>query len=243
VYLALDSGASSITLGHYHAPTNTAVAHSEAFDTLAELEQIGTRRSFQPGSEIYIDGDVADCWYRVVSGAVRICKLLTDGRRHIGQFCFAGDLFGLPATGTRAVSAEAIGDAIVMRFPQRAADHLIVKNPSLARQFYDRALQEIANAQKRTLLLGRMQASERVASFLIEMDDRQDPCPILYLPMTRSDIADYLGLTIETVCRELSSFKREGVIASSKSRPDRIELRDRNALEVHCEGGRRQLNF
>ena len=83
-----------------------------------------------------------------------------------------------------------------------------------------------------------MTASERVASFLIEVSERHDSCHVLELPMTRSDIADYLAMSIETVCRELSALKRDGVIASSKSRSARIELRDRNALEVLCEGSR-----
>ena len=131
-----------------------------------------------------------------------------------------------------------IGDVVVTRFPQHAADRLIAENPLLARQLYDRTLRELANAQRRTLLLGRMMASERVASFLIEVAERRDSHHTLDLPMTRGDIADYLGLTIETVCRELSALKRDGVIAGSRSRSDRIELRDRDALEVLCEGAR-----
>jgi len=97
-------------------------------------------------------------------------------------------------------------------------------------------LRELSNAQRRTLLLGRLLASERVASFLVELSKRYDTCHILVLPMTRSDIADYLGLTIETVCRELSALKRYGIIASTSPRPDRIELRDCKALEALCEG-------
>jgi CRP-like cAMP-binding protein len=238
MYIAFASGAPT-TFEHSHTATKAAVAHSEPLDALAALEQIGTRRCFERGKEIYADGDASDCWYRVVSGAVRICKLLADGRRHIGQFCFADDCFGLHAVGPRAASAEAIGDVVVTRFPQHAADRLIAENPLLARQLYDRTLRELVNAQRRTLLLGRLTASERVASFLIEVSERHDSCHVVELPMTRTDIADYLGLTIETVCRELSALKRDGVIASPKFRSDRVELSDRDALEVLCEGARK----
>ena len=218
------------------SPSTGAVTQPEDFGPLVELEQIGTRRCFNRDEEIFAEGDVGDCWYRVVSGTVRICKLLRDGRRHVAQFCFADDCFGRPAGGTRMESAEAIGDVVVTRYPQRATDRLIDENPRLARDLYDRMLRELSNAQRRTLLLGRLLASERVASFLVELSKRYDTCHILVLPMTRSDIADYLGLTIETVCRELSALKRYGIIASTSLRPDRIELRDCKALEALCEG-------
>jgi len=132
------------------------VTQPEDFGPLVELEQIGTRRCFNRDEEIFAQGDVGDCWYRVVSGTVRICKLLRDGRRHVAQFCFADDCFGRPAGGTRMESAEAIGDVVVTRYPQRATDRLIDENPRLARDLYDRMLRELSNAQRRTLLLGRL---------------------------------------------------------------------------------------
>jgi len=114
------------------------------------------------------------------------------------------------------------------------ADRLIAENPRLALDLYNRALIELTHIRRRMLLLGRMLASERVASFLIEISDRQDARQMIELPMSRSDIADYLGLSIETVCRELTKFKRDGIIASPQ-RSDRIELRNREALEDLCE--------
>ncbi len=209
---------------------DAAITRSGQLDALLALEQIGIRRSFARDAEIYAEGAAADCWYKVVSGTVRICKLLADGRRHIAEFCFAGDCFGLPPAGTRVFSAEAVGDVIVMRYPQRLADRLIDENPRLARGLYDKTLRDLAHAQTRMLLLGRMTASERVARFLLELAERRDARHVLDLPMSRSDIADYLGLTIETVCRVLSIFKRDGVIAIPT--PHRIELRDREALEM-----------
>jgi CRP/FNR family nitrogen fixation transcriptional regulator len=214
--------------------TDTAVADSGQFDALVALEQIGSRRSFARDHEIYAEGDRADCWYKVVSGTVRVCKLLADGRRHIAEFFFTGDCFGLDDSGERSFTAEAVGDIVVMRFPRPATERLIDERPELARRICNMTLRNLAHAQTRLLLLGRMTASERVASFLLELADRRDARRALDVPMSRNDIADYLGLTIETVCRVLSALKRAGAIAIPS--PHRIELRDRDALEAVVEG-------
>lgn len=205
---------------------SVAVAQS---GQLEALECIGTRLSFSRNDEIYIEEAQTDCWYKVVSGTVRVCKLLTDGRRHIAEFCFRGDRFGVDSAGGRLYSAEAVDDVVVMRYPRKTTEGLIERNPAVARLLHEAMLRDLANAHGRTLLLGRLTAAERVASFLIEMFDRDDRARALDLPMSRNDIADYLGLTIETVCRVLSIFKRAGIIAIPN--PHRIELRDRDALE------------
>jgi CRP/FNR family transcriptional regulator, nitrogen fixation regulation protein len=216
-----------------HAELGIGVAQSGQLDALVALERIGTRLSFSRNDEIYAEGDGSDCWYKVVSGTVRVCKMLADGRRHIAEFCFSGDCFGVDSTNERTYSAEAVDEAIVMRYPRKSTDRLIDQNPALARLLRDAILHDLANAHGRTLLLGRMTAPERVAAFLLEMCDRRDRARILDLPMSRSDIADYLGLTIETVCRVLSSFKHEGVIAIAN--PHRIELLSRQTLEAAVE--------
>ena len=201
---------------------------SGGLDALVAFERIGSRRSFARNDEIFAEGDPADCWFKVVSGAVRVCRLMADGRRHIAEFCFAGDCFGLDSLPHRLFSAEAVGDTVVMRFPRRATERLIDENPKLARCLRDISLRDLANAQIRMMLLGRMSAPERVATFLLDMADRRDTRRVIDLPMSRNDIADYLGLTIETVCRVLSAFKRNGAIEIPT--PNRIELRDRAAL-------------
>lgn len=206
------------------------LARSGRLDPLVALEGIGARRSFARDTDIYAEGDPADCWYQVITGTVRLGKLLADGRRHIAEFCFAGDWFGLGNVGERALSAEAVGEVIVMRYPLRATEKLIDAAPNLARGLCDMTLRDLAHAQTRMLLLGRMTAGERVANFLLEMSERRDARRAFDLPMSRNDIADYLGLTIETVCRVLSALKRDGVIAIPA--PHRIELRDRAALEA-----------
>jgi CRP/FNR family transcriptional regulator, nitrogen fixation regulation protein len=226
--------------GHWngHAATGhggAVIARSGQLDALLALEQIGTRLSSSRNAEIYAEGGDADCWYKVVSGTVRICKLLADGRRHIAEFRFSGDCFGIDNASERLYSAEAVDDVIVMRYRRRATEQLVDQHPALARLLRDTVLRELSSAQGRALILGRMTAPERVAAFLLEMFERRDRAKVLDLPMSRNDIADYLGLTIETVCRILSALKREGAIAIPN--PHRIELLDRSALEAIGEAG------
>jgi len=206
----------------------SAVAQSGQLDMLVAFEGIGSRRHVARNEEIFAEGDAADCWYKVIAGTVRLCKLLADGRRHIGEFFFSGDCFGLDNMPERLFSAEAVSDVIVMRYPRRATERLIDETPKLAWGLHDMTLRDLANAQIRMMMLGRMSAPERVATFLLDMFDRRDATRALDLPMSRNDIADYLGLTIETVCRVMSGFKRSGAIGIPT--PHRIELRDRAAL-------------
>jgi CRP/FNR family nitrogen fixation transcriptional regulator len=226
--------------GHWNGRAVTAdsaadIAQSGQLDALVALEQIGTRLSFARNAEIYAEGGDVDCWYKVVSGTVRICKLLADGRRHIAEFCFGSDCFGIDNASERIYSAEAVDDVIVMRYRRSATEQLVDQNPALARLLRDTVLRELGSAQGRGLMLGRMTAPERVATFLLEMFERRDRTRVLDLPMSRCDIADYLGLTIETICRILSALKREGAIAIPN--PHRIELLERSALEAMTEAG------
>jgi CRP/FNR family transcriptional regulator, nitrogen fixation regulation protein len=213
---------------------DVAVTRSGQLDELLAFEQLGTRRSFARDGEIYAEGDRADSWFKVVSGTVRICKLMADGRRHIAEFFFAGDCFGIDSAGARAFAAEAVDEVIVMRFTRASTERLIDERPELARRMCNVTLRKLAQARTRLLLLGRMTASERVASFILELAERRDVRRVLDVPMSRSDIADYLGLTIETVCRVLSAMKRDGAIAIPN--PHRIEIRDSDALEAMVEG-------
>jgi CRP/FNR family transcriptional regulator, nitrogen fixation regulation protein len=204
------------------------VARSGQLDTMLPFERIGSRRSFARNEEIFAEGDAADCWFKVISGTVRVCKLLADGRRHIAEFYFGGDSFGFDNMAERLFSAEAVTDVIALRYPRRATERLIDESPSLARSMRDMTLRDLATAQIRMLMLGRMSAPERVANFLLDMFERRDVTRSLDLPMSRNDIADYLGLTIETVCRVMSALKRDGAIDIPS--PHRIELRNRSVL-------------
>ncbi len=207
--------------------------HSGRSGPLLALEPFATRFEITRNREIYAEGDSANCWYKVVSGAVRISKLLADGRRYIAEFCLPGDCFGFDSAPLRPFSAEAVTDSVVVRLPRAAGERLIDQNPALGREWRESILRELAQAHGRMLLLGRMTASERVAAFLLEMCERCEQPDRLDLPMSRNDIADYLGLTTETVCRVLSGFRREGVIAAPD--PHRIFLLDRATLETAAD--------
>jgi CRP/FNR family transcriptional regulator, nitrogen fixation regulation protein len=205
-------------------------AQSGQLDELVALERIGSRRSFVREEVIYSEGDPSDCWYKVVAGTVRITKMLADGRRHIAEFYISGDSFGYDNAVERLHSAEAVGEVVVMRYSWRATERLLDGNPRLARQLRDMTLRGLAHAQTRMVLLGRLTAQERVANFILEMFEQRDATRAIDLPMSRTDIADYLGLTIETVSRALSGFKRDGIIAIPNVH--RIELCDRYALKA-----------
>ena len=211
------------------ADDHPSVAKSGQLDALVVLERIGTRLSFGRNDEIYGEGDEAQCWYKVISGTVRICKLLADGRRHIAEFCFSGDCFGVDNANERIYAAEAVDDVIVMRFRRGPTEQLVDQNPIVARLLREAMVRDLTTAHARMLLLGRMTASERVAAFLLEMFERRERTKTLDLPMSRIDIADYLGLTVETVCRTLSTLRHDRII--SVPNPHRIELLDRAALE------------
>jgi CRP/FNR family nitrogen fixation transcriptional regulator len=209
------------------------MARSGRLDALIGLDEIGARLRFSRDQEIYAEGDRSACWFMVLSGTVRIAKLLADGRRHVAEFCFAGDSFGFEIAAERGFSAEAVTDAMVMRLPRAATERLMEENPMLARELRNEMLRSLDAAQHRLLLLGRMTACERVAAFLLELAEREDAHARVNIPMARCDIADHLGLTVETVCRVLSDFRRRGLIAAPSAHC--IELIDRAALAALAE--------
>jgi CRP-like cAMP-binding protein len=222
------------TATHHHVPQpGSEIVRSGQLDVLIGLERIGSRVNFSRDQEIYPEGDRGAYWFKVLSGTVRISKLLADGRRHIAEFCFAGDSFGFESAEERGFSAEAVTEVSLLRLPRAATERLIDENPALARHLRREMLKSLDAAQHRLLLLGRMTACERVAAFLIELSERDDAQRCVELPMSRCDIADHLGLTVETVCRILSDFKRRRLIAGPNAH--RLELLDRAALAAIAE--------
>lgn len=194
------------------------------------LHAIGGILAAARGQEIYAEGAAADHCYKVVSGAVRTCKLMLDGRRQIAEFLLPGDFFGLEAADRHLFSAEAIADTMLVRYPRRRLDALADADPRVARRLRDQVCGNLAAAQKRVVLLGRKTAEERVASFLLEMVDRAGEDDAVELPMSRYEIADYLGLTVETVSRTFTQFRKAGIIALESAH--RVRLLDRSALET-----------
>lgn len=161
---------------------------------------------FAAGKEIYAQGETCGNLYKVEFGGVRVYRLLSDGRRQISAFQLAGETFGFEADKTHHFFAEAICTSGIRILRSRSA------HDNHAGELLPMALQSLVRAQEHLLVLGRQNSVERVAAFLLEMSERQGGLPQVELPMTRTDIADYLGLTIETVSRVFSRLKQKGVI-------------------------------
>jgi CRP-like cAMP-binding protein len=176
------------------------VAPTAAGD-LAALDRIGTLVTLRRDQALFQEGDAARYCYKVLTGAVRSCRLLADGRRHIGEFLLPGDYIGLELDDNYRFTAEAVSDATLMRYPRQTVDRMAQQQPRLGRCLLDRICGDLFAAQSQMLLLGRKNAVERLASFLLSMAERSGSGDRLSLPMTRSDIADHLGLTTETVSR------------------------------------------
>jgi CRP/FNR family transcriptional regulator len=213
-----------------------SVSHGRSRQTTGHLMAISSLQKKAPGETLFAEGDDADSVYEVVRGMLRLYKLLPDGRRLITGFLSAGHLIGLAPEGICVYTAEAITEVTVCRYTRTAFERLIDEVPGMAKRLLAVASQELCAAQNQMLLLGRKSATERVASFVLLMADRQgrEGVDAVDVPMTRSDIADYLGLTIETVSRTLSKLKQDGLIALWTSA--RIEIRDREQLEELAAG-------
>ncbi|HYA06967.1 MAG TPA: helix-turn-helix domain-containing protein [Xanthobacteraceae bacterium] len=188
---------------------------------------MGATMVYPRNSEIFGENEPAEYLYKVVSGSVRTYKILSDGRRQIGGFYLSGDVFGLEFADEHTLSAEAITDTKVIVVKRGAINALAGRDASVARQLFTLTGRELRRVQDRILLLVKS-AQERVASFLLEMSERASGGNAIELPMSRQDIADYLGLTIETVSRTLTSLEGAAAIEVPTSR--RIVLRNRSVL-------------
>ena len=191
------------------------------------FEMMGAPMAFRRNGEIYGEGEPADFVYKVMTGTVRTSKVLADGRRQIGAFYLPGDVFGLEVGEEHTFSAEAITACQVLVVRRGALMGLATRDSSVASQLLTLTGCELARVQEHLLLLVKT-AQERVVGFLFEMAARCPDGNAVELPMSRQDIADYLGLTIETVSRTLSSLENEAAIELPNSR--RIVLRNRPAL-------------
>ena len=192
------------------------------------IELISAPMSFARNVEIYGEQEPADYLYKVISGAVRTYKVLIDGRRQIGAFYLPGDMFGVEIGDEHTFSAEAVTDARIVVLKRSAVVALAARDHDVGHQLWMLTGRELQRAQNHILLLIKT-ASERVASFLLEMAERIESSGEVEMPMSRQDIADYLGLTIETVSRMLTQFENAAAIALPT--PKRIVLRNREVLK------------
>ena len=186
--------------------------------------------NYKKGTEIYGEQEPAEYVYQVKLGAVRSYKLLSDGRRQIGAFHLAGDIFGLENGSEHRFTAEAIVDTTVRLIKRRSLELLAESDAVVSRNLLSMTTNNLQHAENHMLLLGRKTSLERVAAFLIEMDRRITAAGVMPLPMSRRDIADYLGLTLETVSRALSRLHELGIIGFISSNQRQIVLLNRQQL-------------
>ncbi|MBB6465926.1 CRP/FNR family transcriptional regulator [Aminobacter lissarensis] len=193
-------------------------------EQLVELSRHTTKRKVEPGTVLVSDSDTIDSYANVLAGVVKLTKTLPDGRQQIVGLQFAPDFIGRPFKQESSITAEAATAVRVCAFPKTSLDRMIGQAPELGHRLHLQALNELDEARDWMLTLGRKTAAERVASFLHLIARHGDPeaeseGEISFdLPLTRADIADFLGLTIETVSRQLTKLRKDGLIAVENNR-------------------------
>jgi CRP/FNR family nitrogen fixation transcriptional regulator len=193
----------------------------------------GVRRSFGRSEEIFAEGEPCSLFYKVVSGTVRTGKLLADGRRQIDTFHFPGDVFGLESGETHRFTAEAVDKVVVIAYRRSNFSGLVQNDPAFGEQLVASMLSSLDRAHDHMMLLGRKSALEKMATFLLEIAARRANADRAELPMQRTDIADHLGLTIETVSRTLTQMVRDGLIRLADAGRTVI-LADKAGLRLLC---------
>ena len=189
---------------------------------LAELSKHSSRRKIDAGCEFIGQGENVASYSNILKGVVKLSKVMADGRQQIVGLQFAPDFMGRPFLGESRMTAEAATDTEICVFPRRAMERLISETPELEHHLHNQALKELDEARDWMLTLGRKTAQEKVASFLALIADNSDPefdrDSVFELPLSRSEIADFLGLTIETVSRQMTKLRKEGVIRIENNR-------------------------
>jgi CRP/FNR family transcriptional regulator, nitrogen fixation regulation protein len=198
--------------------------------SLTRTQFILSAFKYSRGAEIFGESEPAEYVYQVIEGAVRSYKLLSDGRRQIGAFHLVGDIFGLENGALHRFTAEAIVDTIVRLAKRESLEHVAEADALVARELLTMTTSNLQHAENHMLLLGRKTSLERVTAFLLEMDRRLSAADVMALPMSRRDIADYLGLTLETVSRALSCLHERGFLDFIGQTQRQIVLRNRSEL-------------
>ena len=204
---------------HHTTRTAASVVPLAAFRTPAAPSAAGLlpadaqARRAAAGETVFLDDDPAGEVFEVAAGVVRLCRLLPDGRRAVLGFRFAGEVFGLCPGEAYGCTAEAVTDATLRCSRRRALDAAAERSPELRRRLTAELWRELGAAQAALLALGRKAACERVAGFLVALWRRAGTADGVDLPMGRLDMADHLGLTIETVSRAMTELRKKGVIA------------------------------
>jgi CRP/FNR family transcriptional regulator len=207
-------------------------------EELRHIEPLVTHHRIEAGQSLFDEEDVAQFAYNLVEGTIRLYKLLPDGRRQITGFALPGDFLGLSSRGHYAYSADAVSGASLCRFKRADLQALFRNFPAMEHRVLSMANDELVAAQNQMLLLGRKTPMEKVSTFLLALAQRLDKMGRkdgeLALPMTRSDIGDFLGLTMETVSRTFSKLRHARIIALPL--PDQVRLLDKRKLEILARG-------
>lgn len=206
-----------------------AILASKSDGALALLDRIGRPVTLRRDQALFHEGDAARYGFKVIAGALRSCRLLADGRRHITEFFLPGDYVGLNGEETHGFTAEAVSAASLVQYPLSAVEKIASAQPQVSKSLLALLRQHLSAAQQQMLLLGRKNAVERIASFLLAMGERSDDSEHVLLPMTRGDIADHLGLTTETVSRVFTQLKAQHVIQLKST--TEVRVTDVGALE------------
>lgn len=206
---------------------------------LLQLGRRSGRREAGPGTELIAAGIPADGYANILSGVVKLTRLLPDGRQQIVGLQFAPDFLGRPFAESSEVGAEAASTVRLCTFPRSALEEMVRLSPDLEHRLHEQALRELDDAREWMMILGQKSAAEKVASFLLLLGRHIDPysdglSKDFDIPLGRSDIADFLGLTIETVSRQLTHLRKSGVITIEKNR--RVTIGDLAALEAAAGG-------
>ncbi len=205
---------------------------------LGRIGDIAQTQSHSAQAVLFEEGDSADHLFNVTGGAIKLFRLLPDGRRQIMAFLYTGDFIGMSADDRYDYTAETITSSTLCRFPRRKLEDLMDESPTLQKRLFALAKTDLQAAQDRMVLLGRKTAQEKIASFLLDMSERAgsrgQPDNPVFVPMNRADIADFLGLTTETVSRTLTRFRGERLIESRDH--SRIALVEIDRLREIAEG-------
>jgi CRP/FNR family transcriptional regulator len=196
---------------------------------LASFKTLGRTVNLSAGQVLFHEGDPVTRVFTLTRGMLKLYNLMADGRRHVTGFVRPGGFLGISMEDEHAFSAEALEDVQLCWFPRQRFDGFVDTHPPMERELYRMAAHELGSAHRQMVLLGRKTATERLASFLVALGG-EGPKDLLRLPMSRSDIADYLGLTKETVSRVLSGFRRDRLIRLRAM--DEVEILDREALNA-----------
>jgi CRP/FNR family transcriptional regulator, anaerobic regulatory protein len=216
------AGTKAMTAATPDFPCRTCQVRDQAIckalddDELRELSRISTAVTLAAGGAVFYEGDDSTYLFNLVRGSLRLSKLLPDGRRQVTGFLFPGDFLGLSIGGVYTYTAEALVPTELCRFDRPGFARMLAGFPKLEHQLLSLASNELAQAQDHLMVLGRKTAAERIATVLLKLVDRigkegNSGCA-LDLPMTRGDLADYTGLTTETVSRTLSQMKKQGLV-------------------------------